>query len=313
MKTQHLLKGTLVSLLVFIMVHSYTFGQGGWTDDGTKVRLTTSSDKVGIGTDSPDNQLNIHEKTNAQVIMEISTDYNQNSLIEFATDRNGTPVYGRIGLDHTDNVLRIKHGGAFDGQTAGININSNNYVGIGTSNPEARLHIDFGTWDALRLQGPLDQKWDFGINNSGDFYIGDVNTAKGAIYIENGQPGNSPIWIKSNGSVGIGTSSIPSGYKLAVDGKIIVEEVKVKDSGSWPDHIFKAGYHLKPLNEVEQYIQAHKHLPDIPSEKEVAENGVSLGDMQARLLLKVEELTLYMIELDKENQALKERVAELER
>ena len=61
------------------------------------------------------------------------------------------------------------------------------------------------------------------------------------------------------------------------------------------------------------YIQTHKHLPDIPSATEVEENGVSLGDMQARLLQKVEELTLYVIELDKENQALKERVAELER
>ncbi len=115
------------------------------------------------------------------------------------------------------------------------------------------------------------------------------------------------------GNVGIGTISIPSGYKLAVDGKIICEEVKVKDSGSWPDHVLEAGYDLMPLAEVEDYIAEHQHLPDVPSAKEVAADGLSLGETQALLLQKIEELTLYVIDLKKENEALKERFAEIER
>jgi len=72
------------------------------------------------------------------------------------------------------------------------------------------------------------------------------------------------------------------------------------------------GYRLRPLSEVGQYIQAHRHLPDIPTEAEVKEKGVSLGDMQAKLLAKVEELTLHLIQQEKENQDLRARLAQLE-
>ncbi|MCH8837098.1 MAG: hypothetical protein IIA60_04760 [Candidatus Marinimicrobia bacterium] len=110
--------------------------------------------------------------------------------------------------------------------------------------------------------------------------------------------------------VGIGTTN-PGSYKLAVNGDIRAKEIVVEIG--WSDFVFGDDYRLKPLAEVERYIQAEGHLPDIPPAAEVEENGVSLGDMQARLLQKVEELTLYMIDLKKENEALNERVAELER
>ncbi len=112
--------------------------------------------------------------------------------------------------------------------------------------------------------------------------------------------------------VSIGTTSLPYGYKPAVDGKIICEEVKVKDSGSWPDFVFLAGYDLMPLPDVERYIAEHQHLPGVPSAEEVAADGQSLGETQALLLQKIEELTLYVIEMDRENQVLKTRVANLE-
>ncbi len=97
-----------------------------------------------------------------------------------------------------------------------------------------------------------------------------------------------------------------------MNGTITAKEVVVTLDG-WPDFVFAADYRLMPLPEVEAYIQTEGHLPDIPSATEVEANGVSLGQTQALLLQKVEELTLYMIEMDKENEALKERVAELER
>ena len=116
----------------------------------------------------------------------------------------------------------------------------------------------------------------------------------------------------ANGAVGIGTTGIASGVKLQVGGKVKCQEVEVAVT-PWPDHVFKAGYSLLPLNEVEAYVNANKHLPGVPSEEEVAANGVNVGSMNATLLQKVEELTLYMINLQKENDALKVRVSNLEK
>jgi hypothetical protein len=112
------------------------------------------------------------------------------------------------------------------------------------------------------------------------------------------------------GNVGIGTNN-PGTYKLAVEGKIGAREIVVTNL-PWADFVFKPDYNLKPLNEVEQFIKTNNHLEGIPTEKEVKENGVALGEMQAKLLQKVEELTLYMVELNKENTSLKSKVAELE-
>lgn len=108
-----------------------------------------------------------------------------------------------------------------------------------------------------------------------------------------------------SGRVGIGTPDPKS--ELAVNGKITTKEIEVTLQG-WPDEVFRGDYNLKPLEEVESYINKHQHLPDIPSESEVLENGVNLGEMQAKLLQKIEELTLYVIELEKKNSILKEEI-----
>ena len=97
---------------------------------------------------------------------------------------------------------------------------------------------------------------------------------------------------------------------LDVFGTIHAHEVKVDNTGQ-PDFVFAPTYRLRPLTEVEKYVKANNHLPEIPSAAEVAQNGLSLGDMQNKLLQKVEELTLYMIELKKENEALKEKIEKL--
>jgi hypothetical protein len=101
------------------------------------------------------------------------------------------------------------------------------------------------------------------------------------------------------GNVGIGTTN-PGSYKLAVEGTIGARKLKVTQT-IWADEVFKPAYKLKPLQEVEQFILKHKHLPDIPSEKQVVGKDIDVGDTQALLLKKIEELTLYMIELKKEN------------
>jgi len=102
-----------------------------------------------------------------------------------------------------------------------------------------------------------------------------------------------------SGNVGIGTTIIPVNYKLAVAGKIITEEVKVKLQSSWPDYVFKKEYKLLSVEEVEEYIKKNGHLPKMPSAKEVAKGGFLLGEMNKKLLEKIEELTLYTIDQEK--------------
>ena len=111
-----------------------------------------------------------------------------------------------------------------------------------------------------------------------------------------------------NGNVGIGTrlAANPNGYKLAVNGTIGAKAVKVETSSTtWADYVFLPSYRLRPLAEVESYIQAHSHLPEVPSAAEVEKNGHNLGEMDATLLKKIEELTLYLIEQNKQLQELK--------
>lgn len=117
--------------------------------------------------------------------------------------------------------------------------------------------------------------------------------------------------INNSGSVGIGTSTIPSGYKLAVNGSIICEELMVELNTSWPDYVFKDNYNLKSLIEVEGFIKENGHLPGIPSAQEVEKNGISVGEMNQKLLEKIEELTLYMIDIKKENEELKSIVNQI--
>ncbi len=102
--------------------------------------------------------------------------------------------------------------------------------------------------------------------------------------------------VSGNGNVGIG--NLFPNEKLAVNGVIRSREIKV-ETANWPDYVFKADHQLPELKDVETYIKANSHLPEIPSAEEVGKSGVSLGEMNAKLLKKIEELTLYVIEQNK--------------
>jgi hypothetical protein len=143
--------------------------------------------------------------------------------------------------------------------------------------------------------------------------------------------GQYGYWIQSRGSgypfpislnplggnVGIGTMT-PQ-YTLSVRGNVGAQDVVVTNAIS-ADYVFSPTYRLRPLSEVNAYIQANHHLPDVPSEAEVKEKGLSLNEMQAKLLAKVEELTLHAIQadernsrLEQQNRELQERLAQLEK
>ncbi|MCG8323643.1 MAG: hypothetical protein MI921_29385 [Cytophagales bacterium] len=102
--------------------------------------------------------------------------------------------------------------------------------------------------------------------------------------------------LNRDGRLGVGTAN-PGPFRLAVNGNIRAKEIKVETG--WPDFVFEDDYDLPTLEEVEKYIKTHRHLPEIPSAKEVEENGVELGKMDSKLLQKIEELTLYIIDQEK--------------
>ncbi|MFP2996907.1 hypothetical protein ABN763_13405 [Spongiivirga sp. MCCC 1A20706] len=211
--------------------------------------------------------------------------------------------------------------------TNAMTIKNTGKVGIGTTSPLTNLHVSTGTsGDAIfRLEADTDN------DNESDNPLIQLRQDGGALGINMGfseenfggnifgigtRYTNNETWNTftintQNGNVGIGTKT-PGAYKLAVNGKIHSKEVKVDLSG-WSDFVFEKDYKLPTLTDVENHIQEKGHLQDIPSAKEVAENGIFLGEMDAKLLQKIEELMLYTIQQQKEIEQLKNQVKKLKK
>jgi hypothetical protein len=119
--------------------------------------------------------------------------------------------------------------------------------------------------------------------------------------------GNNLVAVKANGSVGIGTTTTGD-YKLAVEGTIGARKVKVTQT-SWADFVFDSGYSVPALKDVEAYIHVNHHLPDMTGAAEVKDQGLDVGEMNKKLLQKIEELTLYLIEQQKMISALQAKDA----
>ncbi|MFT3870777.1 MAG: hypothetical protein QM715_20180 [Nibricoccus sp.] len=198
-------------------------------------------------------------------------------------------------------------------------------LAVGPTTPEAKLHVQNISSagllsDGLRVSRPNSSNCyafvSYGGGATGEggdtAYFGSVYAggAKGRMVfrVSDGNANIDATTIDSTGNVGIGTTS-PS-EKLSVKGKIRAQEVIVETTG-WSDHVFADSYKLQPLTEVEQHIKTEKHLPGVPSAQEVAEKGVSVGDMQAILLAKIEELTLHVIAQQKQLDAQRAEIATL--
>jgi hypothetical protein len=137
--------------------------------------------------------------------------------------------------------------------------------------------------------------------STGDVYIGNFNGGVSTTDYGTISGYQNCLYIKQNGNIGIGTTN-PT-YKLAVKGTIRTNEVIVETG--WADYVFEKDYKLPSLKEVEQYIKNNKHLPEIPSAQEIQNNGLSVGEIQTKMMQKIEELTLYVIELQKQIEELK--------
>jgi hypothetical protein len=195
---------------------------------------------------------------------------------------------------------------------------SNGYVGIGigTNLPDSRLEILGGQWDLSSTEG------DFKIGNAtyrlkigvatGGGGAGDVRIyATGGtnrIILGAGTADVMAVNSAGGGSVIIGGNFIPAaGYKLSIRGKLMCEEMKVQLTADWPDFVFQDNYRMPTISELDKFIKLNHHLPGMPPAVEVEKNGgFHVGELQLKMLQKIEELTLYLIEQDKSIKQLKE-------
>lgn len=113
------------------------------------------------------------------------------------------------------------------------------------------------------------------------------------------------VWVDASGNVSVGSSAkVATGYLLSVVGKVMAEEVRVELNGTWPDYVFAKDYQLMPLQNLKKYVLENNHLPEVPAAEEM-KDGIEVGKMNKMLMQKVEELTLYVIQLNEELQQLK--------
>ena len=278
-----------------------TGGAGYWSGNGANI-YNNNTGNVGIGISTPASKLNVLTPSNSHGI----------------THTDGTITVGTyVGLGEGWLGTRSNHPLTFftNNSLEQMTLLPSGNFGIGTNLPDYRLNISSNLPQAntntnlLKLvgQNPLmafsNGTTDFGYIKAWSYqpYAPFTNglvigTGPGyPIFFSTNNYSLSMI-VADNGNVGIGTAN-PT-YKLSVNGNVRAKEVVVETG--WADYVFNKKYKLKSLDEVANYIEQNKHLKGIPSAQEIEKNGLQLGDTQKKMMEKIEELTLYVIELNKQ-------------
>ena len=263
---------------------------------------------IGIGTTSPNYKMHI---TGGDLFL-------QSSAGKFIFGYDGSNQWRYSTTGGGADMLMSSYNGTTETFRHYFAQNGNVGIGTGSGVPATRLHVSSTASETIRMQGanPYLSLYDNTDGYQGYLWYNGTDMVLGstAAALRLASAGYR-MAINNDGRVYIGTGNAPAtGYLLSVNGKVICTEAKVQLSGSWPDYVFAKDYRLMPLEELEKNILQNKHLPNIPSSQDVtAANGIELGDMNRRLLEKVEELTLYIIELNKENKTMSERISKLEK
>jgi hypothetical protein len=319
-------------------LYSNNLGFGLYNSSSNKTNFFINyADNIGIGTLEPQQKLDVRGNAiiNGALISTIA-DQNIGGTIQIdnpAKTTNGTANSWKIynmggGYGNSLQFWAYDVPGCNGGMCANkFTLMDNGNVGIGTANPTALLQIgDFksayqskqviipGVYNFERLQlgqlGNGNAALEMVNHNSVDNSYG----IKLMTNIDNGGPGlqfqyakskssyetleyQTAMFLDLNGQIGIGTLSPQE--KLTVAGTIGAREIKVSAS-SGADFVFEPGYQLPDLAELEKFVKTNKHLPEIPTAKQMVDHGVNLGELNIKLLEKVEELTLHLIEKDKE-------------
>ena len=254
---------------------------------------------VGVGTGNPTGQLHVNSEVS-----------NALTVSRYGSNTYGFEIGGTtFGLyDYTNSSYKWM----VNGNNLLLNPNSGK-TGIGTTDPSVLVHLheeaDKDTYLHLtNLNTGKSTADGFELSSNRDLGANLWNYENG--YLRFATNNTEQMRITSDGKIGIGMS-FPS-EKLSVNGNIKAKKVIVSQTG-WPDYVFDSSYSLRSLSEVEKFITEHKQLPDIPSAKEVEEKGISVGDNQALLLKKIEELTLYLIRQEKTIMEQSRRISKLEK
>ncbi len=280
---------------------------GGST--GNSIMTLLNSGYVGIGTTSPVAQLHINS-SNGRTAFRTYLNGNTSNYLSLWQGTGGAVIdaigTGQLflGYDLPTNVL-VAYGGG--------------NLGIGTSSPDQRLDVrgnlvlEAGTSPVLYTgTGSSELNRYLLLINSSHSESASGLMAGGVLVSDSysyANPGKNDLIVKGN--VGIGTPSPDA--KLAVKGQIHAQEVKVDLNGAVaPDYVFNKDYQLTSLDSIKNYIDQNKHLPEVPSAKEMEKNGMQLGEMNMLLLKKIEELTLYVIELKKDNENSKAQMKSIQ-
>ncbi len=261
---------------------------------GARAYFVPYGGRVGIGTTSPDDLLDV--EGNLRIT---------NGYLRVYTS-SGTSGYIN-GLGNAKMSIGSENG------TELVIDRSLNSIGIGTSDPKAKLHVN----DGLLLIGNAtyqehSEQIRLGRNDNPDIRYHSISTYHSINASENYIQFN----IHNGGSESPFTNqktvfTINGIGNAALQGKFEAKEIKVLLAPT-ADFVFEEEYKLKKIDEVESFIKENKHLPDFPSGKEIEEDGINVGEMDAKLLQKIEELTLYTIEQQKEIEDLKNQNAKIE-
>ena len=260
-----------------------------------------ASGSVGIGTTTPTANFEVYKFDGASHARIYTNQHAGTATLEIAGGvASFGPQYSGWSFYHSHNNtnkdLYLRYG--LSGNPKFV-FTDNGQLGLGTSHPEAVLDVEGSISFLSGTERMLWSSKHVGTNDHRNYLA--PRTTDNSAWDWNQEFGYHfyhRAWY-FDGNVAIGTSN-PGIYKLAVKGKIRAEEIKVETN--WADYVFKEGYDLPTLKEVENHIKEKGHLINIPSAEEVKENGIQLGEMNKLLLEKIEELTLYIIELKKENE-----------
>lgn len=320
MKTARLLMGIFV-MLAFVSLNEAV---GQWTTSGTNI-YNSNTGFVGIGNNAPAKLLYVGKNMAEPTITIRNFGGTGGATFQMIDDASGADWKFKAtstgGYKIRDNgfgldVLTIEA----NSMANAIYVDANGRVHLGTTTGAGtgRLHIvgDGSYYPFIALNSNAGENSGLSFEVAGAYrawlYFNDAGSQL-TINADAGGGYRSDLVIKSDGRVCIGTSTAATGYQLSIGGKAACTEVLVDAVVNWPDYVFTEDYNLMSLQELEQSIRQNNHLPGIPSAKEVGENGVMLGDMQKKLLEKIEQLTLYTIEQDKQITELQKKVETLEK
>lgn len=290
-------------------------GSSLWTTIGGSI-FNSNAGNVGIGTNDPFYKLDVNGKGSFYGPPITFADNGFGNKFEGGALKFTTPagpfVNTNMVLEGNKIQSYIFDAGLIDEYAGSLNLNPlGGNVGIGTDNPIANSKVTLQANDnyttALTIQNPSAsvkfQAFVGGPNNGNTISLGTPGAMPMALYTNSA----NRMFITANGNIGIGTDNPDAAYLLSVNGKIKAREIRVT-TANWADYVFAKDYKLMPLKEVEAFINTNKHLPNISAASEIEKNGLDISAMQSKMMEKIEELTLYLIEANKKIENLERKL-----